>query len=47
MNYRLWVSKDGTTLMRMWDNGQVEVATRPDPGATWGPPTNLVEEQVH
>lgn len=46
MNYRLWVSKEGTVLVRMWDNGKVEVAFRSDPGGTWGPPTTLIEEKV-
>lgn len=42
--YRLWVSDK--ILVRMWDDGTVEVATRSGSGATWGPPTQLREERV-
>lgn len=44
MNYRLWVSEDRCTMIHMWDDGTVTVATRPDPSATWGPPIRMVEE---
>jgi hypothetical protein len=45
--YRLWVNDDSTILVRLWlDSGTVEVATRPDRDATWGPPVVLGEEQV-
>ena len=43
-DYRLWVNDDSTMLVRLWPDGSMEVATRPEPGATWGPPTNLKEE---
>lgn len=44
--YRLWVNADRTVLVRMWDNGRVEVATRPEPGAIWEPPVTLTEEKT-
>jgi hypothetical protein len=44
MSYRLWVNRDRTVLVRLWDSGKMEIATRPDPGAVWGPPMELTEE---
>jgi hypothetical protein len=44
--YRLWVSEDRCTLVRMWDSGKVEVARRNASWETWGPPVVLTEEKV-
>lgn len=50
--YRLWVSDDRCTLLRLWYAGDfeqlthVEVATRETPAHTWGPPITLSEEKV-
>lgn len=44
--YRIWVSDDRCTFVRMWDNGKVEVARRDASWQTWGPPIVLVEEKV-
>jgi hypothetical protein len=46
MSYRLWVNDARTVLVRMWENGSVEVATRETPAHTWGPPIYLAEEKV-
>jgi hypothetical protein len=46
MTYRLWVSADRKTLVRMWENGTVEVATRENSWETWGPPIELEEEKI-
>jgi hypothetical protein len=44
--YRLWVNLDRTVLVRLWATGLLEVCTRDQDGATWGPPTELEEEKV-
>jgi hypothetical protein len=44
--YRLWVSEDKLTLVRLWPDGSCEVATRTHPDHSWGPPTKLAEEQT-
>ncbi len=44
--YSLFVNADRTILVRMWESGKVEIATRPDPCAVWGPPTELHQEDV-
>jgi hypothetical protein len=36
---RQWVDADRTVLVRQFDDGTIEVATRPEAGAVWGPPT--------
>lgn len=41
---RLFVSEERTTLVRLWASGTVEVATRQEPGFTWGPPIVCAEE---
>ena len=45
-DYRLWVNKERTILMRFWDNGRVEIALRDSPSHTWGPPIFMAEEDV-
>jgi hypothetical protein len=49
--YILWVNEDRTVLARWWPkrsaddpDDSVEVATRPDPHAIWGPPVELKME---
>jgi hypothetical protein len=44
--YRLWVSDDGTVLVRLWESGVLEVAKRRDADAVWGPPIPMLEEKV-
>lgn len=44
--YRLWVNPERTVLVRLWPSGKVEVATRPTPEHTWGPPVYLTEEET-
>lgn len=46
MSYRLFVSEERTVLVWIYENGDVAVALRPDPDATWGPPIPMVEEKV-
>lgn len=44
MKYRLWVSDSRTVLVRLWEDGTLEVATRDQSGHTWGLPINMTEE---
>lgn len=49
MSYRIWVSPERTVLITLWSASeespeQMTVATRSEPGATWGPPVTVVEE---
>jgi hypothetical protein len=44
MTYRLWVNAERTVLVRLWENGKVEVATREHASHTWGPSASLEEE---
>jgi hypothetical protein len=44
--YRLWVSESGRTLVRLWSNGTCEVCQRASRLDMWGPPTQLLEEEV-
>lgn len=46
MTYRLWVSEDRKVLVRMWDNGHVEVCVRPEQEGIWSPPISVFEERV-
>lgn len=46
MSYRLWVNDDSTILVRLWETGNLEVATRDERGDTWGPPVFMAEETV-
>lgn len=41
--YRLWTNEPRTVLVRLWPDGQMEVATREHAGHTWGPPTYVKE----
>ncbi len=41
--YRLWVNDDSTVLVHLWEDGKMEVATRPQSQYTWGPPVYLHE----
>lgn len=43
--YRLWVNDARTLLVRLFDEGTIEVARRDDPSHTWGPPMRLTEER--
>lgn len=45
MTYRLWVNEERTLLVRLWESGVMEVATRDEPDATWDPPTKCKEEK--
>lgn len=40
-----WVNKERTLLVRMWDNGTVEVAMRETPDHTWSPPITVELEK--
>lgn len=42
--YRLFVNADRTHLVRVWAEGRVEVSTRSEAGAIWGPPVVVKEE---
>lgn len=42
---RIFVNLERTVLVRIWPSGTVEVATREDAGATWGPPIYVEEEK--
>src|SRR5262245_57968705 len=44
--YVLYVNEARTVLVRVWSNGEAEVALRDDPDAIWGPPVPLTEEPV-
>ena len=46
MTYRLFVNKERTVMVHLWENGVVEVARRESPHHTWGPPVTLTEEEV-
>lgn len=43
---KLYVSEDRTVLVRVWDEGVVEVATREDPSGIWGPPVRVMPERA-
>ncbi|HET7408212.1 MAG TPA: hypothetical protein VFJ21_13895 [Mycobacteriales bacterium] len=40
----LMVNTDRTVMVRFWSDGTTEVCTRPNPGATWGPPVAVMPE---
>lgn len=42
--YQLWVNTDRTILVRQHPDGTMDVATRPQPAATWGPPVTVHPE---
>jgi hypothetical protein len=41
----VYVSEDRMTLVNVYGNGQVTVATRRDPDAVWGPPVRVELER--
>lgn len=43
-DYALLVNDDRTVLVRIWQDGTTEVATRPNPDAIWGPPVAVQPE---
>lgn len=44
VDYRLWVNKQGTVLVRQWGDGTIEVALRDHAHDLWGAPVTLTEE---
>jgi hypothetical protein len=48
--YRLWVNDDRTLLIRVWDDGTIQAATRDkdafQDSVLWGPPQILTEEKT-
>jgi hypothetical protein len=46
VKYRLWVNWERTLMVRMWDDGTVEVAKRSHTWDAWGPPVTVDEEKV-
>jgi hypothetical protein len=44
--YRLFVNRERTVLVRVWASGDIEVSLRDDPGAIWSPPIEMTEEQT-
>lgn len=32
-------------LVWLWDSGEVQVALRPEPGAVWGPPLEVIVDE--
>jgi hypothetical protein len=45
MDYDLWVNEARTVLVRLWGNGEMEVALRDDPSHIWGPPIRVAPEK--
>ncbi len=43
--YRLWLNEERTVMVRIWESGTVEVATRETPDGSWGPPIRMVEDK--
>jgi len=42
--YRLYVNRERTVLVRLWKTGVVEVCTRETPENIWGPPVVVEPE---
>jgi hypothetical protein len=42
--YLLWVNDERTILVRWWPDNRLEVCTRSDSDAIWGPPVELQME---
>lgn len=42
----LYVSEDRTVLVRQFEDGTTEVATREHPNAIWGPPITVTKEKT-
>jgi hypothetical protein len=40
-DYLLWVNAERTVLVRWWLDNSMEVCTRPEPDAIWGPPVKV------
>jgi len=45
MSYVLYVNEERTILVRFWENGEVETATREHPDDVWGPPIRLIRDR--
>lgn len=45
MTYKIWVNDERTVMVRLWSNGEMEVALRDDPSHSWGPPICMEEEK--
>lgn len=43
--YKLYLNDDRTVMVRIWDDGQTEVATRDSSDGMWGPPVIVTEER--
>lgn len=43
-DYLLYVNAERTVLVRLYLNGTMEVATRDEAGAIWGPPVEVKPE---
>jgi hypothetical protein len=46
VTYLVWVNDERTVLVRWWPDNRMEVCTRSDPHASWGPPVELRMEAV-
>jgi hypothetical protein len=44
--YALFVNEERTVLIRMWENGVVEVCLREDAADIWGPPIRMKREEL-
>ena len=42
----LWVDITRCVLVRQWQDGSMEVSTRGEPDAIWGPPVKVVPENT-
>jgi hypothetical protein len=45
MTYRLWVNAARLVLVRLWEDGTMEVAMREHPDHVWGPPIAMTPER--
>lgn len=45
MTHTVYVNTDRTVMVRQWENGIVEVATRKNTAEVWGPPVHVAEEK--
>jgi len=46
MSHTIYVGTDGHQewLLTIWEDGTHQLATRPNPGCTWGPPVELTRQ---